>query len=151
MAEKLNIGDRVRVGGGYDMEPQWLDGRQYYAGKVKALIPGQNDMPAVVVVLAEDAAFEDYAGKYLVQNLSHNPAVAAAGDYEIGSRVALCRRDLDGNRDGARGVVRFRAGSKALAGTKAGQVGRITRDIQEVVTARVQVIHSSRDVRFRRA
>jgi len=149
MAGKLNVGDRVQVGGGYDMEPQWLDGRQYYIGTVKALIPGQNDMPAVVVVLAEDAVFEDYAGKYLVQNLSHNPAVA--GDYEIGSRVALCRRNMGGNRDGARGAVRLRAGGKALAGKKAGPVGRITRDIQETVTAPVRVVHSRMDVRCRRA
>jgi hypothetical protein len=73
MAGKLNVGERVQVGGGYNMEPPWLDGRQYYSGTVKAFIPGQNDMPAVVVVLAEDAVFEDYAGKCLVQNLSHNP------------------------------------------------------------------------------
>ena len=73
MAGKLNIGDQLQVGGGYDMEPQWLGGRQYYSGTVKALIPGQNDMPAIVVVLAEDAVFEEYAGKYLVQNLSHIP------------------------------------------------------------------------------
>ena len=66
MAGKLNVGDRVQVGGGYDMEPQWLGDRQYYSGTVKALSPGQNDMPAVVVVLAEDAVFEDYAGSYLV-------------------------------------------------------------------------------------
>ena len=89
MAGKLNVGDRVRVGGGYDMQPQWLGGRQYYSGTVKALIPGQNDMPAVVVVLAADAAFEDYAGKYLVQNLELR--YAGATWTETGTvHVELC-------------------------------------------------------------
>jgi hypothetical protein len=87
MAGKLNVGDRVQVGGGYNMEPPWLDGRQYYSGTVKAFIPGQNDMPAVVVVLAEDAVFEDYAGKCLVLELRY----AGATWEETGTvHVEMC-------------------------------------------------------------
>jgi hypothetical protein len=87
MAGKLVIGDRVQVGGGYDMEPQWLDGRQYYSGTVKALIPGQNDTLAVVVALDEAAVFENYTGKYLVLELRYTGAQWA----ETGTvHVELC-------------------------------------------------------------
>ena len=71
---KLDIGDRDRVGGGFDMGPQWPGGRQYYSGTVKALIPGKNDMSAVVVALDEDAVFETCLGKYLVLALRYTGA-----------------------------------------------------------------------------
>ncbi len=74
MAGKLNIGDRVLIGGGYDLEPQWLGGRQDYSGTVKAFIPGQNNMPAVVVALDEVAVFENYSGKYIVLELRYTGA-----------------------------------------------------------------------------
>jgi len=87
MTGKLDIGDRLQIGGGYDMEPQWLDGRRYYSGTVKALIPGQNDMPAVVVALDKDALFENYSGKYLVLELRY----AGAAWVETGTvHVELC-------------------------------------------------------------
>ena len=71
MTGKPGIGDRVRLGGGYDVEPRWLAGRQYYSGSVKAVIPGQNDMPALVVEITEDAVFGNYSGKYLVLELRY--------------------------------------------------------------------------------
>lgn len=71
MTGKLAVGDRVQVAGGYDMEPQWLGGRQYYSGTVKAFIPGQNDTRAVVVALDEAAVFENCLGKYLVLELRY--------------------------------------------------------------------------------
>ena len=87
MAGKLRVGDRVRVGGGYDMAPRWLNGRQYYPGTVTAVIPGQNDTPAIVVVLDEDVVLENYSGKYLVLELRY----AGAKWRETGTvHVELC-------------------------------------------------------------
>jgi hypothetical protein len=87
MAGKPGIGDRVRVGGGYDMEPQWLAGRQYYSGTVKAVIPRQNDTTAPVVEIAEDAVRGNYSGKYLVLGLRD----AGAKWLETGTvHVELC-------------------------------------------------------------
>lgn len=74
MAEKLDIGDRVQVGGGYEMQPRWLSGRQCYSGTVRAFIPGQNDMPAVVVALDEDSGFDRYYGRFLVLELRYTGA-----------------------------------------------------------------------------
>ena len=92
MTGKLDIGDRVQVGGGYDMQPQWLCGRQYYSGTVRALIPGQNDTRAVVVVLDEYAVFENSFGKYLVLELRYTGAVWA----ETGTvHVELCDFEPD--------------------------------------------------------
>jgi len=74
MSGKLNTGDRIRIGGGYDMAPQWLNGKQYYTGTVKAFIPGQNDMPAAVIELDEAAVFENIVGKYLILELRYEGA-----------------------------------------------------------------------------
>jgi hypothetical protein len=71
MAGNLNIGDRIQIGGGYDMEPQWLSGRQHYVGTVGAFIPGQNDTPAAVIELDEAVSFEEVTGNYLVLELRY--------------------------------------------------------------------------------
>lgn len=47
----LRIGDRVRLSGGYDPEPNWLQGQSAYTGTVLRFIPGQNAAPAAVVQL----------------------------------------------------------------------------------------------------
>jgi len=71
MHGKLNIGDRIQIGGGYDMEPQWLNGKAHFIGTVKAFIPGQNDTPAIIIELDGDAVFGKIQGKYLVLELRY--------------------------------------------------------------------------------
>ena len=62
MHGKLNIGDRIQTDGGYDMEPQWLNGQTHYIGTVKAFIPGHNDMPAIIIELDGEAVLDKETG-----------------------------------------------------------------------------------------
>ena len=71
MPEELRIGDRIQLSGGYDMEPEWLNGKKHYSGTVKAFIPGQNDSPAAVVDLDEPAIFDEIKGIIVVLELRH--------------------------------------------------------------------------------
>lgn len=71
MLEKLNIGDRVQIGGGYDMHPQWLGGRQHYSGTLRKYIPGQNESPAAVIELDESVSFEEVTGNILILELRY--------------------------------------------------------------------------------
>jgi len=71
LSGQLTVGDRIRIGGGYDMEPRWLNGKKHYTGTVKAFIPGQNDLPAAVIELDEAAVSENIAGRYLVLELRY--------------------------------------------------------------------------------
>jgi len=71
MSGNLKEGDRIQIGGGYDMEPEWLGGRQHYYGTVKGFIPGQNETPAAVIELDEDASFDDVVGKYIILELRY--------------------------------------------------------------------------------
>lgn len=50
----VKIGDRVRLFGGYDMEPKWLNGKRSIEGVVLKWIQGQNANPACVVNLDEE-------------------------------------------------------------------------------------------------
>ena len=75
MLGKLNIGDRIQIGGGYDMEPQWLNGKTYYIGTVKAFIPGQSDMSATIIELDGEAVFGKIHGKFLVLELRYGEGV----------------------------------------------------------------------------
>lgn len=57
------VGDRVRLSGGYDMDPGWLAvDRAGYLGRVVAFIPGQNDQPAMVVELDQELVLPHGAG-----------------------------------------------------------------------------------------
>lgn len=76
----LSVGDRVRVSGGYDMDPKWLVvSRSGYVGTVVDFIPGQNDQRAAVVALDEElvlpegagAAHGPVRGMFLVLTLGH--------------------------------------------------------------------------------
>ena len=87
MFDTLKIGDRLEIGGGYDMEPQWLHGKGHYTGSVKAFIPGQNDTPAAVIELDEEAVFEKWIGRYLVLELRY---VDAKWNEEGTVHVELC-------------------------------------------------------------
>ncbi|HYQ70361.1 MAG TPA: hypothetical protein VET88_00380 [Gammaproteobacteria bacterium] len=87
MSAILAVGDRIRIGGGYDMAPRWLNGRKDYTGTVRAFIPGQNDLPAAVVALDDVAVFDETTGSVLVLELRY----AAAEWTEQGTvHVELC-------------------------------------------------------------
>ena len=78
---ELSIGDRVVVGGGYDMEPAWLAASASgYAGEVTDFIPGQNELPAAVIALDDELVLpngagavddQEVRGRYLVLELGH--------------------------------------------------------------------------------
>jgi len=48
---QVNVGDRLRVSGGYDMEPEWLAGLSAVQGLVVKWIPSGNAAPACVLEL----------------------------------------------------------------------------------------------------
>jgi hypothetical protein len=59
----LQVGDRVRVYGGYDYQPEWLAANpEGYAGRVVEFIPGQNQLPAPVIELDEELVLPAGAG-----------------------------------------------------------------------------------------
>ena len=97
-AHLLTIGDRVLVGGGYDMDPAWLAvSASGYLGTVVAFIPGQNDQSAAVIALDEELVLPNGAGavqdkevrgRYLVLELGHGGTSWATPRPRI--HVELC-------------------------------------------------------------
>jgi hypothetical protein len=71
MNEAISEGDRVRMSGGYDMEPRWLQEQTHYLGRVSGFIPGQNDTPALVVELDSPISVEGMTGRILVLELRY--------------------------------------------------------------------------------
>ena len=74
MFGNLKVGDKVRLSGGYDMEPKWLEGKNYYAGTVMEFIPGQNQTPAAVVKLDHSFTADDTTGDIVVLELRYEGA-----------------------------------------------------------------------------
>jgi len=70
----LNFGDRIRLSGGYEMEPRWLAGKDCYFGTVVEFIPGQNQTPATVVKLDEPIIFNDTTGDIVILELRYEGA-----------------------------------------------------------------------------
>ena len=64
-------GERVRLSGGYDMDPRWLAGKEYLNGTVQGFIPGQNALPACVVTLDDPIDVEGCSGVVLVLELRY--------------------------------------------------------------------------------
>ena len=71
MSGSLSIGDRVRLSGGYDMEPNWLQGNEHYLGTVVAFIPGQNVESAAVVRLDSPILVDGISGSVVVLELRY--------------------------------------------------------------------------------
>ena len=74
MNETLSVGDRVRLSGGYDMEPRWLKGQFEYTGRVARFIPGQNESPAVVIELESPISVDGVIGNVLILELRYSGA-----------------------------------------------------------------------------
>jgi hypothetical protein len=66
----LRIGDRIRLFGAYD-DPAWLGGRDEVRGVVVDIIPGENDVPAVVVELDEPLHARRAQGQWVVLQLRY--------------------------------------------------------------------------------
>ena len=62
----IRPGDRLLLSGGYDMSPRWLGGQHSHVGAVVDLIPGQNELPAVLLKLDAPIAVDGIAGEFLV-------------------------------------------------------------------------------------
>jgi hypothetical protein len=95
----LAIGDRVRVYGGYDQEPEWLAANANgYFGCVIGFIPGQNEPPAPVVELDEELVVtladsqgknpREVHGSFIVLELGHRGTDWATTTPRI--HVELC-------------------------------------------------------------
>ncbi len=62
-ARRLQVGDRVVVYGGYDMDLAWLAASPNgYSGEVVEFIPGQNSEPAAVIALDTELVLPEGAG-----------------------------------------------------------------------------------------
>lgn len=83
----LKVGDRVRLSGGYDMEPKWLAGQDYYLGTVEEFIPGQNQNQAAVVKLDNAITFDDMTGDIVVLELRY---VGARWKQKETVHIELC-------------------------------------------------------------
>lgn len=78
----VELGRRIRLSGGYDFEPAWLDKRPWLEGEVAAWIPGQNREEACVVALDElltaeglvRGRREEVRGRYAVLQLRYEGA-----------------------------------------------------------------------------
>jgi len=76
--QRLDVDDRLRVFGGYDMDPAWLaPAPNGYVGAVIGFLPGHNEQPAALVELDEEAVIPELRdlgpvrGRYLVLELGH--------------------------------------------------------------------------------
>jgi|SRR5688572_14279853 len=83
----LSTADCIRVSGGYDYEPRWLNGKPGLLGTVERFIPGQNAEPAVVVRLDGPITVEGYSGDILVLELRN---AGAKWDAKGTVHVELC-------------------------------------------------------------
>lgn len=87
MSDRLSVGDRIRLYGGYDMEPKWLGGEKGYFGRIICFIPGQNEAPAAVVKLEKPVAFDELTGDVVVLELRY---VGAEWKDQATVHIELC-------------------------------------------------------------
>lgn len=80
----LKAGDRVRISGGYEMEPRWLEDGGAREGTLVRFIPGQNARPAAVVRLDNALTVDGRRGDFLVLELRH-----AGAAWQPGASVHL--------------------------------------------------------------
>jgi len=87
MSDKLTVGDRIWLCGGYDMEPKWLGSGKGYFGRVVSFIPGQNDTPAAVVKLEKPITVYNLTGDVVVLELRY---VGAEWKNQATVHIELC-------------------------------------------------------------
>lgn len=69
MSEKLTVGDRLRLSGGYDWNPSWLQEQKHRTATITGFIPGQKDAPAVVAHLDTPISVDEVTGQVVVLEL----------------------------------------------------------------------------------
>ena len=87
MGNSLHVGDRVRLSGGYDMEPPWLQGHREYFGTVISFIPGQNDGPAATIQLESPIPIDGILATIAVLELRY---VGATWNSRNTVHIELC-------------------------------------------------------------
>jgi hypothetical protein len=87
MNEDLTVGDRLRLSGGYDRDPQWLQGQQHRMATITRFIPGQNDAPAMVAHLDAPIAIDQITGQVVVLELRYK---GASWDRTNTVHIELC-------------------------------------------------------------
>lgn len=85
--DSLEIGDLVRLSGGYHFEPEWLAGMESVRGSVVAFLPGQNENPAAVIKLDELLSYKNLTDSIAVLELRY--ADATWGENQV-VQVELC-------------------------------------------------------------
>jgi hypothetical protein len=90
------VGDRVRLFGGYDQDPEWLGGRPEVFGIVERFIPGQNKEPAAVVRLDEELTVGEAKGSLVVLELGLVEADWTTSEPRI--HVELCNFEPESHR-----------------------------------------------------
>lgn len=90
MSDILSVGDRVRIGGGYDTPPRWLHNRDSYEGVVLGFIPKEKNSESsyCVVKLEESISFEHIIGNIIVMSLRYADAI---WDSKETVHIVLCR------------------------------------------------------------
>ncbi len=66
---ELKVGDHIWLSGGYDPDPEWLNGNKGYWGTVDSFIPGQGEEPAAVIRLDRRITVKNVTGDILVLEL----------------------------------------------------------------------------------
>lgn len=74
MIQNLSVGDRLRLSGGYEIDPPWLHGQQHRTATVTRFIPGQNDAPAVVAHLDSPITSDQLTAHIVVLELRYEGA-----------------------------------------------------------------------------
>lgn len=67
----MSAGDRVRLSGGHEAQPEWLRGESYRDGEVTAFIAIPNGPPAAVVRLDEPLTIRGVTSVFLLMHLRH--------------------------------------------------------------------------------
>lgn len=62
----IEIGDRIKLWGGYDYDPRWLVGKSHHIGFVIKKIPSQNSGDAIVIELDDEINIKEGKGKYII-------------------------------------------------------------------------------------
>ena len=74
----MKIGDRIRLFGGYDMEPQWLQGRNEYFANVLSYLDNNDERRSVagqvsaLIEFDESIEFAGISGKYGLVDLRYS-------------------------------------------------------------------------------
>ena len=95
IAEKsppLDVGDNIRLSGGYDSEPAWLGTKTAVFGSVTRFIPGEGSQPDAEVMLTEPLPVDNVAGGIAILKLRY---VGAKWESTGTVHVELCDFEPD--------------------------------------------------------